>query len=332
MNDFRLKLRIGLLVLGAVVLAVVLLLVLGLADLFTAQVPMTTWFSESVQGLSVGAPVKYKGVPIGTVSRIGIQVEDQLIRVEMNIRLDSFVRRHHEPSGGNREQAFRDFIRRELNAGLRCRLDYAGITGLRYVELDYYAPAGEDTPAPPVAVAPGELYVPAVPSLFKDLLNSLALSLDRIAHIRFEEISDGLTRTIGETARLLSNPELQSTVRHLEEMAVNLDRSAASISRVLTEERLERTLNQLDADLAGFHNLTEELRTAVQSAELSRSSRDFRDAVRAVREAAETVTSSRQDLRNLTADFKNALDAVQELANFLRDDPSALVRGKSARP
>ena len=81
---------IGLFVLSALVLTGVMLYALGMSDLFQRKAALSTFFSESVQGLAEGAQVKYKGARVGTVEKIMILPERRMIRVDMSVELDSF--------------------------------------------------------------------------------------------------------------------------------------------------------------------------------------------------------------------------------------------------
>jgi hypothetical protein len=83
-----------------------------------------TLFNESVQGLDIGSPVKYKGVPIGKVKKISIRAEDKLIRVDMEIAsapLKISKQRRMESI-----DYFDDFMKKEIANGLRCQMNYAG--------------------------------------------------------------------------------------------------------------------------------------------------------------------------------------------------------------
>ena len=82
--------RIGLFVLSALVLMTVMLYFLGLSDLFSRKAMLSTFFSESVQGLAVGAQVKYKGAQIGTVEKIMILPRRKIIQVDISVELDRF--------------------------------------------------------------------------------------------------------------------------------------------------------------------------------------------------------------------------------------------------
>jgi hypothetical protein len=62
--------KLGLFVLGAVLLGVAGILVLGAGALMRETIDLETYLDESVQGLSVGSPVKERGVQIGIVKEI----------------------------------------------------------------------------------------------------------------------------------------------------------------------------------------------------------------------------------------------------------------------
>ncbi len=318
------KLRIGFFVLGGFALLLAMLFVFGLSDLFTHKAAVRTFFSESVQGLTVGSPVKYRGVPIGTVSRISIRVADKLVQVNMDIELDHFV----DVNSGRGQQLdeFHRFFQTELEQGMRCRLEYTGITGMRYIDFDYFATPGQTLPEPPAyALAPTELYIPAVPSSFHDILKALGTSLERISRIRFEEISDGMERSLAELSGLLSDPALKSMILRLNDAAENLDSSSSTIARVFSEEQLTRLSATLEKSLLTVNKLGDQLLHDAQAARVPESTAAFR-------EAAAAVVELRVELSNMLLKLNQMIDSVSELSDVLRQDPNSLLRGRAATP
>src|SRR3984893_19232206 len=63
--------KLGLFVIGATVVLVLLLLILGSGRWFQSKVAIETYLNESAQGLEVGSKVKYRGVVVGEVTKIG---------------------------------------------------------------------------------------------------------------------------------------------------------------------------------------------------------------------------------------------------------------------
>ena len=324
-NDSTQKFKIGLFVLGGLALLIAVMFFLGMTDLFTNKAKVRTYFSESVQGLSVGSPVKYRGVPIGNVTKISIRVSDKLVQVDMAVELEHFV-----SSGEKKPQQlsqFRHFFQSELEQGMRCRLEYTGITGMRYIDFDYYATPGQTLPTQPAGLPDeaGALYIPAVPSPFRDILRAIGTSLDRISRIRFEEISDGLERSLSELSGLLSDPALKSAISRINEAAENLELGSRSVSRVLSEERLTRLATLVEEDLAGINKLTDQLIKETKEARLPESTSAFRDA-------SNSITFNQDALANTLTKLNQTLDALTELANSLTTDPSSLVTGKKKPP
>ena len=316
-NDSFQKIKIGLFVIGGLALLIAILFFLGMTDIFTNKATVQTFFSESVQGLTVGSAVKYRGVPIGNVTKISIRVTDKLVQVDMAVELEHFV------SGGEKGQQrsdFRRFFQSELEQGMRCRLEYAGITGMRYIDFDYFATPGQTLPEPPAGMLePGTLYIPAVPSPFRDILKAIGTSLDRISRIRFEEISDGLERSLSELSGLLGDPALKSTIVRINDAAENLELGSRTLSRVFSEERLNRLMTVLEEDLD--NKLTGQLIRETRDAKLPESAAAFRDASNA-------ISFSQDELANTLTKLNQTLDALTELADSLSADPSSIVSGK----
>lgn len=318
-NDSFQKIKIGLFVIGGLALLIAILFFLGMTDIFTNKATVQTFFSESVQGLTVGSAVKYRGVPIDNVTKISIRVTDKLVQVDMAVELEHFV------SGGEKGQQrsdFRRFFQSELEQGMRCRLEYAGITGMRYIDFDYFATPGQTLSEPPAGMLePGTLYIPAVPSPFRDILKAIGTSLDRISRIRFEEISDGLERSLSELSGLLGDPALKSTIVRINDAAENLELGSRTLSRVFSEERLNRLMTVLEEDLDNVNKLTGQLIRETRDAKLPESAAAFRDASNA-------ISFSQDELANTLTKLNQTLDALTELADSLSADPSSIVSGK----
>ena len=205
---------------------------------------------------------------------------------------------------------------------MRCRLEYTGITGLRYIDFDYFATPGESLREPPAdARESGVLYIPAVPSSFHDLLEALGTSLERISRVRFEEISDGLERSLSELSGLLADPALKSAINRINDAAENLESGTRTITRVFSENRINQFLNLLEKDLQAIDALTRQLITESREAKIPQSTEAFRNA-------ADAFVDGQGQLANTLEKLNQALDSLRELADYLNQDPSSLLSGK----
>ncbi|HYD48388.1 MAG TPA: MlaD family protein, partial [Terriglobales bacterium] len=108
------KFQVGVFVIIAVVIGVGTIIWLGATRLFEETETFVTYFSESVQGLDSGSPVKFRGVQSGRVGSIRIAPDGNLIEVELDIDDDA-------------ARVVRNDDR------FRAKLELTGITGLRYI-------------------------------------------------------------------------------------------------------------------------------------------------------------------------------------------------------
>ena len=189
MNDNS-KFKLGLFIIIAVVIFFVSLLILGSLDRFKQKAYISTLVSESVQGLSVGSAVKYQGVPIGNVREITVYPSGNVIRIDMEINISKFKTRDSDgDSVALSVEEFNRGVRKAVGEGLRCRLEMEGITGGKYVELQF-----DKNAAPPEFTAEQYAleytYVPSQPSLISDLRDSVTSILAKLDSIDYKGISD----------------------------------------------------------------------------------------------------------------------------------------------
>jgi phospholipid/cholesterol/gamma-HCH transport system substrate-binding protein len=318
------KFRLGLFVLAGTLLFITGLFVLGLEGLFVKKAHFVTLFSESVQGLTIGSPIKYKGVPIGTVSKITIQVENKLIRVDMDINLGAFSA-EKDLEGKDKMRLFRHFIRKEREKGLRCRLEYAGITGLKYIEMDYfYIKQPEKMEPAPKRKHASTIYVPSTPSALKDILKLINTSLERIAKVDFEGISDRISDVLDGAKKIVNGPKLLKAIDQLEEMSANLKHSSQVLKDTLTPKKVKEIINNVDGVLDKLNKISLQLEEQLDKAKIAETADSFR-------KAANAVTDSKDMIANTLLKVNQAIDSFTELMNYLNDDPEALLKGKSKK-
>src|ERR1044072_2457367 len=70
MEEGRRHYRLGLFVVTTLAILAAVLFTLGGRQLFRPSFTLETHFAESVSGLEIGAPVRFRGVPLGQVSEI----------------------------------------------------------------------------------------------------------------------------------------------------------------------------------------------------------------------------------------------------------------------
>ncbi len=322
--------RLGLLTVGAVALALVMLFYLGLAERFATRIRFATIFSESVQGLAVGSPVKYKGVPIGSVSAISIMTQEKLIRVDMKVDPAVFVGIGCGRNGESLDQVYKFCIQEKLD-GLRCRLNLSGVTGMRYVEMDYF-PDTRPVPLSEIPESRDVIYFASVPSTFDNIVDTVARSLDKISRVDFEGISRGLEKNLSDLNVVLGDPALKRSIARVDRITEHVEVMSKNLSENLTGEELRKIFSGLNRDLDDVNVLIKSLQAKVEDADVSGLVRKFGETADSVRELAETLEQSRMDFNWTLRRVDSLLGNIGELIEFLKVDPSALLRGKNIPP
>ena len=318
MNTRQQNFRIGIFVVSGVFLMLAGLFYLGLSDIFTEKLKVFTYFTESSQGVSVGSQVKYRGVPVGSVTKLSIDMDSKKVLVAMEIEPEYF---HSVRYRGLK--AFKKMFRSEVDNGLRCRLEFAGITGMKFIEMDYFVhpgKSGKEQNEQYLLVKDSE-YIPSVPSTIRDLSGTLSKALERFSNIRFEEIAVELERSLSRVSELLSDPAIRSAIGRINDAAENLEVSTSTMSRVLNENRLNRLLDSLEKDLQVIENLGEQISTAATNMKLPESTATLRNAIRSLLE-------NREDFTNTLSKLNQTLESIKMLTDYLNANPSALIKGK----
>jgi phospholipid/cholesterol/gamma-HCH transport system substrate-binding protein len=250
--------KLGLLAIAFVVALVATAIGLGLRIQREPAVDFHTLIDESVQGLEIGAAVKYRGVEIGDVTNIAIAPDDRLVDVTMTIHADQAVR-----------------VTRAMNHGLRAELSSMGITGVKFIDLSY-----GDGRSPTLAFLPPPRYVPSRPSLLARLEGETQ---------RIRTLLDSGTRVLDDFDQLATDLRREDVPAKLAAALVDVRRLArdanANIGQV--RARFATSLDAADRAIATLARLGQ--RGLPAAGELARTLRDLGDTARSVRDLVKDI-------------------------------------------
>ncbi len=135
---------IGVFVILSSALFIIAVTLFGAALFFEKENLVIAYFDDSLKGLSVGAPVTYRGVSIGQVKEIKIQVKDngnngQEVIIPIIISLNSKQSLIVEGAQSNKDRSLNEFLEVLCQQGLRAKLKTISlVTGKRYIDLAIY--------------------------------------------------------------------------------------------------------------------------------------------------------------------------------------------------
>jgi paraquat-inducible protein B len=212
------KTAIGLFVLIGVVLVISAILMFGSGSLFKSTYKYVLYFDGSLKGLSVGAPVTFRGVKIGSVKNISLVYNEKTRDIALPVTIEIEQRIKGAPSLGGT-----DNDRKMIAMGLRARLEIQNLlAGQLMISFDFY------TDKAPVFYGLKHDYpeLPTVPVSqdFLELINDVPI----------KDITRNLNDTLKGLNKIVNSSELESGLGELKDALREVKEAGHSV-RMLTE-------------------------------------------------------------------------------------------------
>ena len=333
MKSAALYLRVGILVVAGTVLAAGFVVFL-LADRGGGPMLMfETYSRESVQGLDVGASVRYRGVPVGRVTSIRL-VSAEYRRPEGVAYTEAFqlvlIRFAVDTAAIGEVPRAQEAIR----LGLRARIAAQGITGVNYLELDFVNP--ERFPVPPIPWTPRYTVVPSIPSTVAQVRGAAETLVERLSHVPVEQMANDIAALLAGLSRQATDGDLATALRQAA-------RLTAQLNALLESGAVEALLAEARGAAEGARGLAAgpELRQAIAS--VSAAAADLRRATqrlpatiegvdRTLRTARDTTSDIQSELVPILADLRATTASLRATAEALRGSPSQTIFGAPPPP
>jgi len=311
------------------------LLWLGAAELRTEKHEFVTFLDESVAGLEVGSPVRFRGVTLGQVSKITVAPNNRFIEVHAEIPVENIERLFktsgiHEPG---------EFVPEDI----RVQLVSSALTGVKTLQVDVFADL-EAYPKLNLGFPEPEHYIPSVSSTLKDLSDSLSETFHRLPKLtdrlsslsaRLEQVlvevdAPGLSQRVGKlldtTETKLEAVDAEALVRDTEAVLDEARETFAATRALIDEVRAEDgNVMQLVAKL---NALAETVDEAVAQLKVEETGAELRKTAQALGGVAAETTGIGPELQDSLRALREAADAVNALAEALKRDPGSLLHGR----
>jgi paraquat-inducible protein B len=335
------KTLIGIFVVAAVALGVAAVLILGSGALFSKKNQWVAFFEGSVQGLRVGAPVSFRGVPIGQVTAIRVVYNRRdlsfWIPVIFEIDQGSITALGAFRQDMTENQKTEGFI----EAGLKAELDMQSlVTGQLFINLGFFP----DKPTRLIKAEIPEIDLPhpEIPTIKtplqeisetlqdiqpQELLNNIKATLEGIDRlVNSPQIQEG-TAELGETVK-----DIRSMVREARDQINTLGKSAdgaLSDARGLiarmdqTAQKTSRLMDDLSDKVAPIaETFTAVLETAQASLDQAQQT------LRTIQVAVAQTDPLKYQLGEALTDMSAAARSIRVLADYIERNPAAFLRGK----
>jgi paraquat-inducible protein B len=344
------KTAIGVFVVGAVVLAVVAIIVFGSGKFFVKTDFYVVYLPGSVKGLRIGAPVMFRGVKIGEVTQLRLYSVDKGMSIEIPVifkvdpgsfhSIGSMVATDVE----NKAQEMEAMIK----TGLRARMEMQSfVTGQRMINLDYY-------PNTPVRLL-GEkgidlgddiIEIPTIKTIEQEIGKTLE-------DIPIGELAESLQNSMKGIERFVTSEEFSKSlhyfkqtlkdarnlVRHVDE---KVDPLFADVEQTLKDAQamLRNVNSQIDPLSGSIMKTAEDARKLVNNvnkqvrpiqADLANTTQSLQATLEEIDGIVSENSEFRYQIDIFLREIALAARSLRSFADYLERNPDALIRGKQRR-
>jgi len=314
--------RLGLFVVVSVAILAAGVFALGGRKWFQPTFTFETYFNQSIAGLELGAPVRFRGVPLGHVSEIltSAATYERDIPLERR-RMYIVVRVEVNLSGREAAQMRQDAVIL-IRRGLRAQTQLAGVTGQQYLALDFLDAAKY----PPLAFdwTPRYTYVPSAPSIAGEIIAKAQVFLASLNDADIKALGRNLNTLMSDLDTKIGSLPVAQLAAQAHEVLGDADHTLRKLAAAAT------TLDALASDPSLKNTLQN---VAVISGRLRKAADDggFDRTLKGIDEAAERLdvllADNQNDVRGIVEDLRVTAANVRGLSESLKRYPAGALFG-----
>ena len=339
--------KIGLFVISATVIGVIGVVVLGVGTVLKKNALVETYIDESVQGLDVGSPVKFRGVPVGRVEQISLTSAEystrrQYVLVRVSISSNMLQFPLNDPKS--------PVLKRELDRGFRIRLAQQGLTGVAYLETDYLDP--ERNPPLEIDWQPAHPYIPSTRSRITQLSEAVERIVRNIGDINISRLSESVEKSLAAMTKLADSAnlekiggqanallaEVRTTNRQMNELIGSpelksgiADAAAAAGKARQLVERAEKPIERMLIDLPQASASLNRMVTRLDSVtnDLPETSAQVRQTLQRLNRL---IATQQRELERTTENLRVVSENIKEITENSKKYPSQTLFGAPPPP
>jgi phospholipid/cholesterol/gamma-HCH transport system substrate-binding protein len=296
-NEAR-TIRVGVFLLAGIILLVAVLLLFVARHYFSDTRRYATYFSESIQGLDRTAPVKYNGLQIGHVSAIRLAPDGKLIEVVMDINCTLNIHR----------------------TNLVARLQNAGITGVRYIELSLRA--GREHLEPARAFKSDFLVIPSYPAA--QMFDLLDIFNTKMQGIDTAGISTGMVAALQQINTFFATNIWQPIFGQLRTSVATADRISKELDGYITAGGMSNLIADATATMQRVRAISEHIRPA----DLDRLLCELTSLTVQLKASVYAIDSN---LQPMLQDMQQTMDNLRSFSEALKTRPNQTLFGQPVK-
>jgi len=305
--------RLGAFVVVSLFILATGLFLLGGRKWFQPTFMFETYFDQSVAGLDVGAPVRFRGVPLGHVAAILTSAATYEQSVPLDKRREYIVVRVEVNLSGQEAAQMRRDAESLAAKGLRAQTQLAGITGQQYLALDFldpkkYAPL-------PFDWTPKYLYLPSAPSSAGEIIAKAQSFLASLNEADIQRLGQNLNTLVRDLDTKLGEIPVTDLATHLQGALKTANSTLSRMDRLLADPSLKQTLDNAAVISARVRQMTDD-------GELDRLVKDLDDTS----ERLDALVGDNQyDVRATVEDLRTTAGNLRALSESVKRYPAGVL-------
>lgn len=256
--------------------------------------PFLVNFDGSVRGLSVGAPVEFRGIKIGSVTDIAAKLDPKTLEIKIPVLIDI------QPERITTSQVIQSHLedkyavmKHMVKRGLRAQLETGSLlTGQLFVGLDIH----QDLPQQELIMTGKYPEIPAVPATMDQVRRTVTDVMAEIRRLPLDKIAKGILETVEGANHLVNSPDTQKAVHNLNVALGNVEKLTGGLA-----QKVDELATSLDKTLV---------------------------TVRKALQVADPNSPAAVNMNSALKELAAAARSIRVLADYLEQHPEALVKGK----
>jgi ABC-type transporter Mla subunit MlaD len=307
--------RLGAFVVVSVCVLAMAIFVLGGRQWFQPTFTFETYFDQSVAGLDVGAPVRFRGVPLGRVTAIQTSAASYEQSVPLDQRREYIVVRVEVNVSGREAQQMKQDAKALTAKGLRAQTQLAGLTGQQYLALDFLDPQKY----PPLRFnwTPQFTYLPSAPSSAGEIIAKAQSFLASLNEADIKTLGHSLNTLVADLDTKLGEVPVAQLAAALQDALKKADGTLTRADRLLADPSLKQTIDNV-AVISG------QVRRMADNGDLDRLVQELNDASGRL---DALVLDNQYDVRAIVEDLRTTVINLRTLSENFRRYPAGLLVG-----
>lgn len=321
---------IGSFILGAIFLLICSVFVFSSDSWFSKNHKFIVVFTESINGLSVGAPIKLYGVQIGHVTDISVerdmQLNTTLIPVVFEVEQDKIANYiNTEKQAWNKDE-----VNKLIESGLRMQLQLGSlVTGQLFIEALFLP----DTDVIVHGHKTRFFEIPSIPSNSAEIQKALSKVLQGTKVIDIVDLINNLQKTLANVAEITGSEQTKSSLAALNSSLLDLQQVSRSLKENIPalSQNLNKTITHADNLIVNIDNNLNPLLKDTQQIILSSKGalNTLSSAIDDVKSLVNNNSPLNQNLQTALSQITRAARSAKDMMNYLERHPEALLFGKN---